>query len=324
MTDTASTASTATSTTLITTPTFARHSPDPWEILASAGAGPLRPYEDSALPHAELLAHIGTVDALIVGMDTITAEVIEAADRLKVIAKHGVGVDTIDLAAAQARGIRVVCAPGSNSRAVAEYTFGLLLSASRGITASHGGVVAGEWPKLFGPELAGRTLGVVGFGRIGRLLAGYGAAFGMTVLAHDPFVTEAPGAESVGLDELLARADVVSLHLPADPEAGPLLSRERLAAMKPGALLVNAARGGLVDEEALAALLTDGHLGGAALDAFAHEPLPADSPLRTAPGVLLTSHMAACTPEANRAMGVLVAEDVVRVLAGEPPLRPAT
>ncbi|MEW2401213.1 phosphoglycerate dehydrogenase [Streptomyces sp. NPDC046862] len=310
-------------TTLITTPTFARHSPDPWELLASAGAGPLRPCENTALPPGELLSRIGTADALIVGMDAITAEVIEAAGRLKVIAKHGVGVDTIDLAAARARGIPVVCAPGSNSRAVAEYTFGLVLSAARGVTASHGAVAAGEWPKLFGPELAGRTIGIVGFGRIGRLLAGYAAAFGMTVLAHDPYVTETPGARSVGLDDLLTRADVVSLHLPADPDAGPLLSRERLTAMKPGALLVNAARGGLVDEDALAALLKDGHLGGAALDAFAHEPLPADSPLRTAPNVLLTSHMAACTPEANRAMGVLVAEDVVRVLAGQPALRPA-
>ncbi|MPY46914.1 hydroxyacid dehydrogenase, partial [Streptomyces phyllanthi] len=284
-------------TTLITTPTFARHSPEPWEILASAGAGPLRPYEDTALSHTELLARIGTADALIVGMDTVTAEVIDAAGRLKVIAKHGVGVDTIDLAAARARGIPVVCAPGSNSRAVAEYTFGLVLSAFRGITTAHRQVMAGEWPKVFGPELAGRTLGVIGFGRIGRLLAGYALAFGMTVLAHDPYVTDTPGAERVDLDDLLARADVVSLHLPADPATGPLLSRARLAAMKPGALLVNAARGGLVDEEALAALLRDGHLGGAALDAFAHEPLPADSPLRTAPRVLLTSHMAACTPE---------------------------
>ncbi|WP_063726551.1 phosphoglycerate dehydrogenase [Streptomyces sp. RTd22] len=309
--------------TLITTPTFARHSARPWKILEEAGAGPLRPYEDVALPTAELLSYAAEADALIVGMDPITAEVMDAAPRLKVIAKHGVGVDTIDVAAARARAIPVVCAPGSNSRAVAEYTFGLLLSATRSLAASHTAVAAGGWPKLFGPELHGKTLGIVGFGRIGRLLAGYARAFGMELLAHDPYVSEddvrAHGAEPAALDALLERADAVSLHTPPDPSGTPLLDRARLAAMKPGAVLVNAARGGLVDEHALADLLGSGHLGAAALDAFSTEPLPADHPLRAAPRTLLTSHMAACTPEANQAMGAMVAEDVVRVLAGEKP-----
>ncbi|KAK1185704.1 phosphoglycerate dehydrogenase [Streptomyces sp. NBS 14/10] len=310
-------------TTLITTPTFARHSARPWQLLEDAGAGPLRPYEDVALPTAELLEYAAGADALIVGMDPITAEVMDAAPRLKVIAKHGVGIDTIDVAAARARAIPVVCAPGSNSRAVAEYTFGLLLSATRSLAASHTAVAAGGWPKLFGPELHGKTLGIVGFGRIGRLLAGYARAFGMELLAHDPYVAEADvrahGAEPVALDALLVRADAVSLHTPPDPSGTPLLDRARLAAMKPGAILVNAARGGLVDERALADLLGSGHLGAAALDAFSTEPLPADHPLRTAPRTLLTSHMAACTPEANQAMGAMVAEDVIRVLAGEEP-----
>ncbi|GAA1085409.1 MULTISPECIES: phosphoglycerate dehydrogenase [Streptomyces violaceusniger group] len=314
-------------TTLITTPTFARHSARPWRILEEAGAGPLRPREDTALPTAELLAHAAEADALIVGMDPITAEVMDAAPRLKVIAKHGVGVDTIDVAAAHARAIPVVCAPGSNSRAVAEYTFGLLLSAARSLTASHTEVAAGGWPKLFGPELHGKTLGIVGFGRIGRLLAGYARAFGMEPLAHDPYVPEADvrahGAEPVALDALLERADAVSLHTPPDPSGTPLLDRARLAAMKPGAILVNAARGGLIDERALADLLGSGHLGAAALDAFSTEPLPAGHPLRESPRTVLTSHMAACTPEANQAMGAMVAEDVVRVLAGEQPRHPA-
>ncbi|WP_327672490.1 MULTISPECIES: phosphoglycerate dehydrogenase [unclassified Streptomyces] len=315
-------------TTLITTPTFARHSPHPWDILEAAGAGPLRPREDAALPGAELLKYAAEADALIVGMDPITAEVMDAAPRLKVIAKHGVGVDTIDLDAARERGIPVVCAPGSNSRAVAEYTFGLLLSAARSLTASHVAVSQGGWPKLFGPELHGRTLGIVGFGRIGRLLAGYARAFGMSVLAHDPYVPDdtirALDAEPAGLDALLTRADAISLHTPPDPSGAPLLDRARLESMKRGAILVNAARGGLIDETALAELLGTDHLGAAALDAFTTEPLPADHPLRGAPRTLLTSHMAACTPEANRTMGAMVAEDVVRVLAGEPAHHQAT
>ncbi|MFD6275297.1 phosphoglycerate dehydrogenase [Streptomyces sp. NPDC060209] len=310
-------------TTIVTTPTFARYASRPWDILEEAGVGPLRPGGNAALPTEELLTYAAQADALIVGMDAITAEVIDAAPRLKVIAKHGVGVDTIDVSAARARRIPVVYAPGSNSRAVAEYTFGLLLSATRSLTASHTAVTAGGWPKLFGPELHGRTLGIVGFGRIGRLLAGYARAFGMELLAHDPYVLDddvrAHGAEPVALDALLSRSDAVSLHTPPDPSGTPLLGRARLAAMKPGAVLVNAARGGLVDEGALAALLGSGHLGAAALDAFSIEPLPADHPLRQAPRALLTSHMAACTPEANQAMGEMVAEDVVRVLAGKEP-----
>ncbi|MFK4154702.1 phosphoglycerate dehydrogenase [Streptomyces fungicidicus] len=313
--------STPARTTLITTPTFARHSPDPWTLLADGGAGPLRPYDDRALPYGELLARIAGADALVAGMDPVTAEVMDAAPRLKVIAKHGVGTDTIDVAAARDRGIPVVFAPGSNSRAVAEYTFGLVLDAARRISASHTAVTEGGWPKLFGPELHGRTLGVVGFGRIGRLVAGYARAFGMSVLAHDPYVPDdavtGADAEPAGLDALLARADVVTLHLP--PAGEPLLDAARLEAMKPGAILVNAARGGLVDDTALADALHSGHLAAAALDAFAVEPLPAGHVLRTAPRLTLTSHMAACTPEANRAMGLMVAEDVLRVLDGEAP-----
>lgn len=313
--------STPARTTLITTPTFARHSSDPWTLLADGGAGPVRPYDDRALPHAELLERITGADALIAGMDPVTAEVMDAAPRLKVIAKHGVGTDTIDVAAARERGIPVVFAPGSNSRAVAEFTFGLVLDAARRISASHTAVTEGAWPKLFGPELHGRTIGVVGFGRIGRLVAGYARAFGMHVLAHDPYVPDdavtAADAEPAALDALLARADVVTLHLP--PAGQPLLDAARLAAMKPGAILVNAARGGLIDDTALAAALHSGHLAAAALDAFAVEPLPDGHVLRAAPRLTLTSHMAACTPEANRAMGLMVAEDVLRVLAGEPP-----
>ncbi|KAA5828340.1 phosphoglycerate dehydrogenase [Saccharopolyspora hirsuta] len=305
---------------LITTPTFGRFSAEPWDMLRDAGVRAERPCEDGALPRADMLDRVPEAEALIVGMDRIDREVFEAAPRLKVVAKHGVGYDNIDLDAAREAGVRVVYAPGSNSRAVAELTFGLLLDVARGITANDRGVRAGGWPKTFGGELAGRSLGIIGFGRIGRLVAGYATAFGMTVAAHDPFLpAEAFGdVPAVDLDTVLD-SDVVSLHLPATPGAEPLLDRDRLAAMRPGAILLNAARGGLVDESAAAELLSSGHLAGAGFDAFAVEPL-ADSPLRTAPNVVLTAHIGACSREANRTMGVAVAEGVLAVLNGtEPP-----
>ncbi|MFC3999064.1 phosphoglycerate dehydrogenase [Nocardiopsis sediminis] len=314
-------------TTLITTPTFGRFSDEPWRVLERAGTAAVRPYDDRALPGAELLERAGDADALIVGLDPISAEAMDAGPKLKVIAKHGVGVDNIDLDAARERGIRVVYAPGSNSRAVAELTFGLILSATRKIGRAHTEVLDGGWPKLFGRELAGSTLGIIGFGRIGRLLAGYGRAFGMDVVAYDPYLAPEAfaehGARGVGLDECVTGADVLSLHLPAEPGAAPLLDRARMESMRPGSCLVNAARGGLVDEAALADLLHSGHLGAAALDAFAVEPL-GESPLRTAPNLVLTSHIGACSREANRTMGVMVAEDVVRVLAGGDPRHEAT
>ncbi|MEU6132179.1 phosphoglycerate dehydrogenase [Saccharopolyspora sp. NPDC047091] len=311
---------------LISTPTFGRFSARPREILETA-ADVHRPQPDRALRHEELLAHVPDADGLIVGMDDITADVLDAAPRLRVVAKHGVGVDTIDVAAARERGVRVVYAPGSNSRAVAELAFGLMLAAARGIGRSHAEVIGGGWPKPFGPELAGRTLGILGFGRIGRLLGGYATAFGMDVLAHDPHlpaeVFAEHGVRSAGFADCLTGSDFVSLHLPGDPGAAPLLDRAALESMRPGSILVNTARGGLVDEPALADLLHSGHLGGAGVDAFSVEP-PAGNPLLTAPNAVLTSHLGACSHEANRQMGRMVAEDVVRVLTGADPVHEAS
>ncbi|AOS61032.1 phosphoglycerate dehydrogenase [Actinoalloteichus hymeniacidonis] len=305
--------------TLITTPTFGRFSTEPWELLRNAGVDAQRPREDGPLPRAELLARVGEAEALIVGLDPIDREVFEAAPKLKVVAKHGVGYDNIDLDAARDHGVRVVYAPGSNSRAVAELTFGLLLDVARGISANDRAVRAGGWPKTFGVELAGRSLGILGFGRIGRLMAGYAEAFGMNVVAHDPFLA-ADAFGSVASADLATTldCDVVSLHLPAAPGAGPLLDRERLSAMRPGSILLNAARGGLVDEQALADLLHSGHFAGAGFDAFALEPI-GDSPLASAPNVVLTAHIGACSREANAAMGIAVAEGVLSVLGGTEP-----
>ncbi|MEU6715382.1 phosphoglycerate dehydrogenase [Nonomuraea sp. NPDC046802] len=295
---------------LVTTPTFAKHSQEPLRVLREGGC---------VVEHGGL-EHVDGADAVIVGLDAVTADVIGAGRGLRVIAKHGVGVDTIDVEAARSRGIPVVYAPGSNSRAVAELAFGLMLAAARKIAQSDAAIRAGGWPKLFGPELAGKTLAIIGYGRIGRLVAGYARAFGMTVVVHDPYATLGGEVRAAGLAECLAEADYVSLHLPATPGAPPLLGRAELESMKPGAILVNTSRGGLVDEEALAELLHAGRLGGVALDAFADEPPSAGSPLRDAPNTVMSAHIGACTYEANRDMGVMVAQDVLRVLRGETPM----
>ncbi|OZE34113.1 MULTISPECIES: phosphoglycerate dehydrogenase [unclassified Rhodococcus (in: high G+C Gram-positive bacteria)] len=314
-------------TVLVTTPTFGRYSSEPRTVLEAAGHTVTQPGGHAGPPSREdIEAHVQNAAGMIVGLDRVDAELMDSAPALRVVAKHGVGYDNIDVDAAKERGIAVVYAPGSNSRAVAELTFGLILDVTRGITASDREIRAGRWTKVFGSELAGRTLGVIGYGRIGRMVAAYGAAFGMQVITHDPMIdpatfTEA-GVTAVDMDTCISSSDVVTLHIPAIAGVGPILDRARLQAMRSGAVVINAARGGLVDEQALADLLVDGHLAGAGLDAFAIEPL-GDSPLRTAPGVVLTSHIGACSREANRTMGTTVALDIARVLAGNTPVHSA-
>ncbi|MDR7304019.1 phosphoglycerate dehydrogenase [Haloactinomyces albus] len=308
-------------TVLITTPTFARFSDEPWDILKAVGEA-VRPYDAQAMPSEELLARVPAADALIVGTDVVTAEVLDAAPRLRVVAKHGVGTDNIDVESAHRRGIRVVNAPGSNTQAVADLTFGLLLAAARSIIPAHSVVMHGRWDRLYGAEVSNKTLGIIGFGQIGRAVARRARGFDMRVLAHDPYTDPSAvadaGAVQATFRECVRNADFLSLHLPAAPDSGFLLDRAAIRAMRPGAYLVNAARGGLVDEAALAEALHDGHVAAAALDVFGEEP-PEGSPLLHAPNVLCTPHIGACSYEANRNMGTAVANDIVRVLGGNEP-----
>ncbi|MEV7090524.1 phosphoglycerate dehydrogenase [Streptomyces sp. NPDC093085] len=307
---------------LITTPSFAQTSRAPWEIFEAAGFPAHRTPSTHPLPEARLATEAAEITALVVGLDPVTAAVFEAAPRLKVVAKHGVGTDNIDLDAARERGVRVVNAPGTNTGAVADQTFALLLAVARKIVPAHVSVTEGRWDRFFGRELAGRTLGVVGFGRIGQAVARRARGFDMEVVAYDPHlppeVFAEAGVRSAPFPDLLPACDAITLHLPLAPDAGPLLGRQELAALRPGALVLNTARGGLVDEEALAELLHSGHLGGAGIDVFSAEP-PAGNPLLGAPNTVLTPHCAAFGDQANRAMGMAVATDVVRVLRGEPP-----
>ncbi|MCG8469746.1 MAG: phosphoglycerate dehydrogenase [Gemmatimonadetes bacterium] len=236
----------------------------------------------------------------------VDAELIRSGEALEVIGRAGAGVDNIDMAAATRRGIAVLNAPGANTVSTAELAFGLIIAAARRIAEADASVRAGEWKRkeLRGSQLCGKTLGVVGAGRIGAEVARRGRAFGMRVIAHDPYITAERAAELgfelAALDELLPAADVLTLHVPLTDENRGLIGRAEIAALPEGAILVNAARGGLVDEAALAEALASGHLSAAGLDVFENEPLPENSPLRGARNLVVSPHIGASTVEAQR------------------------
>jgi D-3-phosphoglycerate dehydrogenase / 2-oxoglutarate reductase len=261
--------------------------------------------------------------ALIVGTQTIDAALIEAAPHLTVIAKHGAGVDNIDIEAATAAGIAVTSAPGANATAVAELVLGLVIGLARGILGEDRRVRRGEWRVRIGKALEQSTLGIVGMGRIGRLVATRALAFDMEVLAYD-VVPAAPDDASpwtfVPLEQLLERSDFVSLHLPLLPETRNLVDAAALARMKPTAYLINAARGGVVDERALADALAGERLAGAALDVFEGEPIGPDHPLVALDDrTVLTPHMAGYTDRALAVTSEIVAASVVAALEGTLP-----
>ncbi|MEN5347118.1 hydroxyacid dehydrogenase [Achromobacter mucicolens] len=273
---------------------------------------------------AALLEAAADADALIVrNRSQVNAELLAAAPRLVAVGRLGVGLDNIDLAGCEARGIKVIPATGANARAVAEYVIGTMLSLLRGAYASTADVAAGAWPRTAlsqGLEAHGRTLGVVGFGGIGRLAAQLARGLGMRIVGSDAALPAAhpawqeAGAEPLALDELLGQADVVTLHVPLTPETRHLLDAARIARMRPGAILINTSRGGIVDEAALAAALRAGRLRGAALDVFEQEPLPAGGPLADAPNLILTPHIAGLTQEANTRVSDMVAAGVTMAL----------
>ena len=265
---------------------------------------------------------LASADGIFVRVGYLGAQLIADLPRLKVITLHGVGVDQVNLAAAAARGIVVTNVPGANAQAVAEHTIGLILAVLRHTPFADSQMRRGAWARarLVGEELEGKTLGIVGLGNIGRRVAALGQAFGMTVIAHSPRVTPPPGIISMDLELLLAAADIVSLHAPQNPQTEGLLSAERLSLMKPTAILINTARGALVDEVALAQALTAGRLAGAGLDVFTVEPPDRASPLLRLPNVVITPHIGSSTTGALRNIARRAGEDMARVLRGQPPL----
>ena len=269
----------------------------------------------------ELEAALATAEALIVRSETkVTAEMIAKAPNLKVVARAGIGVDTIDVAAATKRGIAVMNAPGANTVSAAEHAIALLLSLLRHIPEAAETMKQGGWDRkrFEGSELRGKTLGVVGLGRIGGYVAQVAHAFGMTIIAYDPFVAPQRAVELqarlLPIEQLLQEADIITLHVALTDETRHLLNAARLKLMKPTAFLVNTARGELVDEQALVAAVKEKRIGGAAIDVFAEEPLPKDSPLRGLERVLLTPHLAASTSEAQKRVAIEICTAVREAL----------
>ncbi len=274
-------------------------------------------------PPEELTRLIPGYDGCIAGLDRFDRAVIRAATELRVIARYGVGVDSVDLDAARERGIVVTNTPGANADGVAELTVGLMLALARNLPQADRETKAGGWPRLQGVSLSGKVVGLVGFGAIGRLVARKLSGFDCVILAYDPLlsVETAAGAnvQLASLEELAARADFLSLHCPLTPETRNLVNHRFLKQMKPGAFLINTARGELVDETALYAALQSGHLRGAALDVFAAQPPGADNPLLQLPQVIATPHTGAHSDSAANAMGWGALRNCLAVLKGEEP-----
>jgi len=292
------------------------------DILSQVAQVDLR----TGLPPEELKAIIGDYDALMIRSGTrVTAEIIEAADKLRIIGRAGVGVDNVDVPAATKRGVLVVNSPEGNTIAAAEQALALMLALSRHVPHAHASTMAGGWDrkKYVGNELYKKKLGVVGLGKIGSHVARVAKAMGMDVMAYDPYVSAERAQQMqvrlLPLPALFAEADFVSLHLPRTPDTENLVNAELLKTMKPTARIVNCARGGIIDEAALAEAVENGTIGGAALDVYASEPLEADSPLRQVKErLILTPHLGASTEEAQENVAIDVAEQIRDVLLGLP------
>jgi len=279
---------------------------DAIEVVVSPGLAP-----------GDLLTAIEDADALVIRSGTkVTADVIEAAKQLSVVGRAGIGVDNVDVPAATARGVVVMNTPGGNTVTTAEHALALLISLARHIPQATASMKSGKWEKsrFMGTELFNRTLGVLGLGNIGRIVAQKAQGLGMKVVAYDPFLSGAAAAkidvELASFEDLLERADVISVHVPRTRDTLGLIDRDVFAKMKPGVLLVNAARGGIVDEEALFEALESGQVGGAGLDVFAEEPVPPDHPLVKHEKVVCTPHLGASTEQAQLNVSIAVAEQV--------------
>ena len=310
---------------LIATRSFGSTSPKPWDVLAQAGFETIRADLTQKMTEERLIALLDDVDGAIIGAMPMTARVFDGAPKLKVVSTHGVGFDHVDLEAAARHGVIVANCPGANDQAVADLAIGLMVCLARQVVPANRDLRNGEWKNYQGNELWQKTLGLIGLGRIGRAVARRAGGFDMNVLAYDPFVdarqAEAAGTRPASFDEVISSADYLSLHLVLNDQTRNIIGKKELERMKPSAFLINTARGGLVDEDALYTALEAGKLAGAALDVFSEEP-PLEQGLLYLPNVVATPHIGAHSKEAIERVGVLAAQNVVQALqTGEPVFR---
>jgi phosphoglycerate dehydrogenase-like enzyme len=292
------------------------------QVLRAAGLEPGFPSRPSQLTESELLQTLEGFAAVLAGSEPYTPRVIAAHPQLKVIARVGVGYDAVDLAAANAQGIAVTIAPGTNQGAVAEQTFALMLALAKDLVTQHLGVKEGHWPRRVNLPLRDRVLGIAGLGRIGKAVALRGAAFGMRLLAYDPVPDQtfaaAHGIAMVSLEQLLAESDFLTLHMPATPESQHFINRKSLALMKPTAFVINTSRGATVNEADLYDALKNKRLAGAGLDVFEQEP-PGRHPLFQLENVVLSPHIAGGDVQSRDDMALSAAEAIVTLFKGDWP-----
>ena len=306
---------------ILTTPrSYGKTDPVVFDMLAEAGLEVVRNTSGKIFTKEEMIRAIADCDGVIVGVDPMDADVIAAAPKLKAIAKYGVGVDNIDLDAAKARGIKVSITTGANSEAVADYAFTLLMALARKLTLIDSECRKGNWQKITTRDVSHGVIGIAGMGAIGKLVAKRARAFDMEVLGYDVYWddawAEANGVRRATLEEIYEKADFISLHVPLLPSTRNMIGAEQLKAMKPGVILINTARGGLIDENALLDALEKGEIGGAGVDAFAEEP-PTDERWFKLDNVILGSHCAASTTGAALNMGRIATANVIRDVKGE-------
>jgi D-3-phosphoglycerate dehydrogenase len=299
------------------------------DSLADSGLSILRAAEDvdvvyrPGLKGEELLGEVANADALITRSGTaVTHELVNAGDRLRIVGRAGVGLDNVDVEACTARGILVINAPTANIMSATEHTMAMLLALCRNIPEAHASVKRGEWTrsKFMGMELNDKVLGVIGLGRIGKLITARALGFGMHVIAYDPYIGDSVfqtnAAEKVTLEQLLARADFITVHTPLSDETRGMIGAAEIGKMKDGVVVLNIARGGIYQEQALADALNSGKIAGAAIDVYSEEPPPKDHPLLTAKNAILSPHIGANTVEAQERVAVTTAQDVVAALRG--------
>jgi len=306
---------------VITARSFGQGDREPFRILEENGCQAVKIDADKPFSSSGMIPLVKDADALIIGNDTVDRDVIAAAEKLKVISRYGVGYDNVDLAAASQKGIAVTNTPNTNNNSVADLAIALALSLARSIPAVSAAVKEGKWSRVMGMEIWGKTLGVIGLGTIGKGVVMRARGFNMKALCYDVYQDTAfadrYGVKYCSLDELLKEADIISIHVPLMPSTRNLIGQKELAAMKKTALLINTARGGIINEDALYEALSNRRIAGAALDVTEHEP-PSGSPLLNLDNIIITSHIGGYTNDAVRNMGVMAAENAVEVLKGMP------